>query len=96
MLDRGAAADRPDFDPPLDPANDLKLSLSFSGPTVTPTFFPYELTDLTGWLEYKNDRLDLVEPLVGRHGDVAGEAQRRAKSASTRTAWSGRTSAGSR
>ena len=56
-----------DIDLPLDPSKDLKLTLSFSGPTVMPTFFPYELTDLTGWLEYKNDRLD-VERVAARHG----------------------------
>ena len=70
MIVRAAPLDRPDFNPPLNPANDLKLSLNFSGPTVTPTFFPYELADLTGWLEYKNNRVDLVSPLVGRHGDT--------------------------
>jgi hypothetical protein len=67
VLDRGPSPSRPDFDPPLDPSKDLKLTLSFSGPTVTATFFPYELTDLTGWLEYKNDRLDVAH-LAARHG----------------------------
>ena len=51
----------------MDPSKDLKLTFNFSGPTVTPAFLPYELTDLTGWLEYKNDRLDVAH-LAGRHG----------------------------
>ena len=71
MIVRAPPLDRPDFDPPLNPANDLKLTLNFSGPTVTPTFFPYEMTDLTGWLEYKNNRVDLA------HRWSAGTAIRR-------------------
>jgi hypothetical protein len=67
VLDRAPSPERPDFDPPMDPSKDLKLTLNFSGPTVTPTFFRYELTDLTGWLEYKNDRVDLAH-LSARHG----------------------------
>ncbi len=53
--------------PALDPANDIKLTLLFSGPTVKPTFFAYELTELSGWLEYKNNRLDLAH-VAARHG----------------------------
>ncbi|MBN9121211.1 MAG: hypothetical protein J0I06_19010 [Planctomycetes bacterium] len=67
VLDRAPPPDRPGFDPPLDPAKDIKLTFSFSGPTVTPAFFPYELNDLTGWLEYKNNRLDVAH-LAARHG----------------------------
>lgn len=55
------------YEPQFDPANDIKLTLSFSGPTVKPAFFPYELTDLAGWLEYKNNRLKL-EHIAARHG----------------------------
>jgi hypothetical protein len=62
----------------LDPA-DLKLTFSFSGPTVTPSFLPYELTELSGWLEYKNSRLEVAH-LAGRHGSsrvklAAGEVR---------------------
>ena len=67
VLDRAPSPSRPDFAPPLDPSKDVKLTFSFSGPTVTPLFFPYELTDLAGWLEYKNDRLDLAH-IAARHG----------------------------
>ncbi|HEY1187216.1 MAG TPA: hypothetical protein VGE74_06130 [Gemmata sp.] len=67
VIDRAPPPDRPDFDPPLDPANDVKVTFGFSGPTVTPKFFPYELTDFMGWLEYKNDRLSVAH-LAARHG----------------------------
>ena len=67
VLDRAPSPDRPDFDPPLDPATDVKVTFGFSGPTVTPKFFPYELTDLSARLEYKNSRLDIAH-LTGRHG----------------------------
>src|SRR5207247_13816 len=65
--------------PPLNPATDLKLTFNFSGPTVTPSFFRYELTDVAGWLEYKNGRV-VAEHLAARHGDtrltvVAGEVR---------------------
>jgi hypothetical protein len=53
--------------PPLNPTTDLKLTFNFSGPTVTPTFFPYEMTDLAGWLEYKNGRVDVAH-VTARHG----------------------------
>ena len=51
------------------PTNDLKLTFRFSGPTVTPAFFSYELTEVSGWLEYKNNRLN-VAYLACRHGSV--------------------------
>ncbi|MBP3957338.1 hypothetical protein J8F10_19000 [Gemmata sp. G18] len=67
VLDRGPTAARPDFDPPLDPATDAKVTFAFRGPTVTPKFFPYELTEIEGWLEYKNNRLDVAR-MSGSHG----------------------------
>ncbi|AMV23215.1 hypothetical protein VT84_02320 [Gemmata sp. SH-PL17] len=67
VLDRGPTAARPDFDPPLDPVTDVKVTFEFSGPTVTPKFFPYELTELAGWLEYKNNRVDLAR-MSANHG----------------------------
>jgi hypothetical protein len=77
----GRAADgRTGGDPPVDLTNDMKLTFTrFSGLSVTPTFFPYEVTDVSGRLEYKNNRLE-VAYLAGRHGgsDVkvnAGEVQ---------------------
>ena len=67
VIDRAPTAARPDFNPPLDPATDVKVTFGFSGPTVTPKFFPYELTDFSGWLEYKNNRLDVAH-VAARHG----------------------------
>ena len=68
ILDRRPTLARPDFDPPFHPASDLKLTFNFFGPTVTPSFFPYEITELAGWLEYKNGRVDLAH-FAGRHGE---------------------------
>jgi hypothetical protein len=76
VLDRGppplAPVGRPDAKPPEDipfePATDLKVTLNFFGPTATPSFFPYEIADLSGWLEYKSGRLDLAH-FAGRHGE---------------------------
>ncbi|HVL13641.1 MAG TPA: hypothetical protein VM529_13820 [Gemmata sp.] len=55
--------------PAIDPISDLKLTFNFSGPTVTPTFFPYELTDLTAWLEYRHGRV-VLERVAARHGET--------------------------
>ncbi|MDB5309260.1 MAG: hypothetical protein JWO38_3462 [Gemmataceae bacterium] len=79
ILDRAAPPARPDDEPPFNKAADLKLTFNFYGPTVTPAFFPYELTDLSGWLEYKSGRVDLAH-LAGRHGEsrlklTAGEVR---------------------
>lgn len=67
VLDRAAPPDAPGDEPPFDAARDMKLTFGFAGPTVTPSFFPYELTDVTGWLEYKNNRMDVAH-LSGKHG----------------------------
>ncbi|WP_439622413.1 hypothetical protein [Gemmata sp.] len=67
LLDRAPPPGRPDRDPPIDPATDLKLTFSFSGPTVTPVFLPYELTDLAGWLEYKQGQV-IANHVTARHG----------------------------
>jgi len=69
LIDRAPPPDRPDFNPPINPAADLKLTFNFSGATVTPTFFPYQLTDFGGYLEYKGGRVDLAH-LAGRHGET--------------------------
>jgi hypothetical protein len=68
VLDRAPPANRPDQDPPLDPLTDLRLTFHFSGPTVTPSFFAYELTDFGASLEYKNGQVDVAR-VVGRHGE---------------------------
>lgn len=57
------------IDLPFDPATDLRLTFNFLGPTVVPSFFRYELTDLSGWLEYRGGRLDLAH-LSGQHGST--------------------------
>jgi hypothetical protein len=67
VLDRAPPVDRPDDDTPFDPARDMALTFNFAGPTVKPTFLAYEVTDLTGWLQYKNNRLDVAH-LTGKHG----------------------------
>lgn len=67
LIDRAGPPDRPEQAPPVNPTTDLRLTFAFSGPTVTPTFLPYELTDFSGWLEYKNGRADLAH-FAGRHG----------------------------
>jgi hypothetical protein len=69
LMARAPTPDRPEFEPPIDPATDLKLTLQFSGPTITPAFFRYEMKELSGSLEYKNSRLDLRH-VAARHGDT--------------------------
>lgn len=69
LIDRAPPVNRPDFQPPVNPVTDLKLTFDFSGPTVTPSFFPYELTDFTAWVEYKNGRADVAH-VAGRHGET--------------------------
>jgi hypothetical protein len=54
-------------DPPFDPATDLKLTINFRGPTVTPDFFPYEFADLAGVVRYQGSVVDLVN-VTARHG----------------------------
>ncbi|HYH63922.1 MAG TPA: hypothetical protein VD866_04420, partial [Urbifossiella sp.] len=56
-------------EPTFNPASDLNLTFNFYGPTVTPTFFPYDLSDLSGWLQYRGGRVDLAH-LAARHGDT--------------------------
>jgi hypothetical protein len=68
LIDRAASPQRPDVDPPLNPATDLKMKFAFSGATITPTFFSYELSELAGALEYKEGRVTL-DKFTARHGD---------------------------
>lgn len=65
VLDRAAAPGQPEI--PIDPERDVKLVARFSGPTVTPKFFAYEMADLNGRLEYKDSRL-VVSELAAKHG----------------------------
>lgn len=48
-------------DPGFDPDRDLKLTVNFKGPTVTPDFFPYELTNFSGLLRYEGRGVDLLQ-----------------------------------
>lgn len=69
LIDRAPPLNRPDVSQPINPITDLRLTFNFSGPTVTPSFFPYELTDFTAGLEYKNGRVE-VSRATGRHGET--------------------------
>jgi hypothetical protein len=68
ILDRGSHTGRPEHEPAFNPAADLKLTFQFYGPTVTPTFFPYDVSELSGWLEFRHGRVDLAH-FAGRHGE---------------------------
>lgn len=67
ILERARASSQQKEPPPFQPATDLKLSLHLAGPTLTPRFFPYELNEVSGWLEYKNGRVELAH-WQARHG----------------------------
>lgn len=67
ILERAASWPSPKDPPPFQPATDLKLTLHLAGPTLTPRFFPYELNEVSGWLEYKNGRVELAH-WQARHG----------------------------
>ncbi len=56
------------LDPAFDPARDLKLTLNFRGPTVTPDFFPYRLDDLAGVVRYAGGKVDLAR-FSATHGE---------------------------
>jgi hypothetical protein len=68
LIDRAAPVDQPDLHRPINPAEDLRMTFNFTGPSITPTFFPYTMSEVAGWLEYKNNRIDLAH-LTARHGD---------------------------
>ncbi|HKB03043.1 MAG TPA: hypothetical protein VKD90_12535 [Gemmataceae bacterium] len=54
-------------DPPFVPARDLELGLSFNGPTLRPTFFPYQLTEAAGQVMYAGGQVDLQQ-FRAKHG----------------------------
>ncbi len=54
-------------EPPFNPTTDMRLSLNFKGPSVTPTFFPYDLHQLSGVLRYHGGRVELIE-FRAKHG----------------------------
>jgi hypothetical protein len=49
------------------PPRDLELGLSFNGPSIRPTFFPYQLTDVAGQVSYALGRVE-VRQLRAKHG----------------------------
>lgn len=67
VLDRAAAPGAAE-PPPFNPATDLNLTFNFYGPTVTPSFFPYDLADLSGWLRYRAGRVDIAH-VAARHDE---------------------------
>jgi len=69
VMDRAPLPATPDIEPPFNPAADLKLTFNFFGPAITPSFFKYDVTDVAGWLEYRNGRVDLAH-FSGKHGDA--------------------------
>jgi hypothetical protein len=54
-------------EPPFDPTTDLRLTLNFKGPSVTPEFFRYHLHDLSGILRYQGGEVRL-DRFTARHG----------------------------
>ncbi len=54
-------------EPPFNHTTDMRLSLHFKGPSVTPAFFPYDLHQLAGLLRYHGGRVDLVK-FSAKHG----------------------------
>lgn len=55
---------------PFDPNRDLELGLSFNGPSMRPTFFPYLLTDAAGQVSFAQGRVDLRQ-FRARHGTTS-------------------------
>ncbi|HEV3383361.1 MAG TPA: hypothetical protein VG097_01030 [Gemmata sp.] len=68
LIDRASPIGQPNLESHIDPATDLKLTFTFAGANVTPTFFRYDFSDFAGWLEYKDGRVNLAN-LTARHGD---------------------------
>lgn len=56
--------------PPFDPAADLKVTLHFRGPAVTPAFFRYPLADLSGVVRYAGGKVELAR-FTATHGESA-------------------------
>ncbi len=50
----------------FDPLTDLSLTFQFYGPAATPSFFAYDLTDLSGWLKYQGGRVSMAN-FAARH-----------------------------
>jgi hypothetical protein len=65
---RYAPPSRPDQ--PFQPSRDLELGLSFNGPSLRPTFFPYQLTEAAGQVSYARGRVEMHQ-FRARHGATA-------------------------
>ena len=52
---------------PFNPNRDLELGLAFNGPTIRPTFFQYQFTDVAGQVSFANGRVDITQ-FRARHG----------------------------
>ena len=66
-------------DPPFDPTTDLKLTLNFRGPGITPDFFQYPLDDVAGRVRFDGKEVR-VEQMTAVHGEskwglAAGEVR---------------------
>lgn len=48
-------------DPSFDPVSDLRLALNFYGPSITPSFFAYDLDDLSGVVRYSGGKVSLAD-----------------------------------
>ena len=57
----------PGDEPPFNPATDLILTLHFTGPSITPDFFPYDLNALAGRVRYDGTQVR-VEKFTAKHG----------------------------
>jgi hypothetical protein len=63
--DRAGPPGKPSL--PFQPNRDLELGVSFNGPSIRPTFFPYQLTEAAGQVSFANGRVDLRQ-FSARHG----------------------------
>jgi hypothetical protein len=75
LLERAPPPNQPDLEVHFDPVSDLKLTLNFAEATATPSFFPYEMNDFSGLLEYKEGRVKL-DHLSARHGESRAKLAR--------------------
>lgn len=53
----------------FDPVTDLTLTFNFRGPSITPSFFKYDLDNLEGVLRYHFGKVDLAK-FKARHGET--------------------------
>jgi len=60
---------------PFDPINDLEATVSLSGGGVKPDFFPLQVFDIGGRIEYAHGKVDL-HGLRGRYGNTRLDIQR--------------------